>query len=223
MSISTPVRPAALEQHRMFIDGAWVDSSSGATFRSIDPFTGREWAEVPDGTPEDVDRAVAAARRAFDEGPWPRLPGVERARLMRRLAALLEEKGGTLATLEVFDNGKLLREMDGQLRNLPGYYYYFAGAADKIGGDVLTSSKPNFFVYQLLEPLGVVAAVTAWNSPLLLMSYKLAPALAAGCTFVAQAVIPDTGLGPRLRSPRGGSRHPGGRLQRRHRERRVGR
>jgi aldehyde dehydrogenase (NAD+) len=168
----------------MFIDGAWVESAAGTTFRSIDPFTAREWAEVPDGTQEDVDLAVAAARRAFDEGPWPRMPGVERARLLRRLAALIEEKGAALATLEVFDNGKLLREMAGQLQNLPYYYYYHAGAADKIGGDVLASSKPNFFVYQLLEPVGVVAAVTAWNSPLLLMSYKLAPALAAGCTFV---------------------------------------
>jgi aldehyde dehydrogenase (NAD+) len=168
----------------MFINGSWVNAQSGATLRSMDPFTGNDWAEVPNGDASDVERAVAAARHAFDEGPWPRLTGVERARLMRRLATLLEERGEELAAMEVFDNGKLLREMSGQLQNLPGYYHYFAGAADKIGGDVVASSKPNFFVYQLLEPVGVVAAVTAWNSPLLLLSYKLAPALAAGCTFV---------------------------------------
>jgi acyl-CoA reductase-like NAD-dependent aldehyde dehydrogenase len=182
--IATPTRATGIAPYQMFIDGHWVDAADGATFRSMDPYTAQDWAEVPNGGAVDVERAVAAARRAFDDGPWPRLPGVERARLMRRLAELLEERGEELAALEVFDNGKLLREMSGQLKNLPGYYYYFAGAADKIGGDVVASSKPNFFVYQLLEPVGVVAAVTAWNSPLLLLSYKLAPALAAGCTFV---------------------------------------
>jgi acyl-CoA reductase-like NAD-dependent aldehyde dehydrogenase len=178
------VRTSAIVPHQMFINGSWVDAQSGATLRSMDPFTGRDWAEVPNGDASDVERAVSAARHAFDEGPWPRMTGVERARLMRRLATLLEERGEELAAIEVFDNGKLLREMSGQLKNLPGYYHYFAGAADKIGGEVVASAKPNFFVYQLLEPVGVVAAVTAWNSPLLLLSYKLAPALAAGCTFV---------------------------------------
>jgi aldehyde dehydrogenase (NAD+) len=177
-------RPTEVLRHQMFIDGQRTDAISGATFRSTDPFSGADWAEVPLGDEADVNRAVAAARQAFDYGPWPRLPGVERARIMRRLAGLLEENAAELAAAEVFDNGKLMREMLGQLQNLPGYYYYFAGAADKIGGDVVASSKPNFFVYQLLEPVGVVAAITAWNSPLLLLSYKLAPALAAGCTFV---------------------------------------
>jgi aldehyde dehydrogenase (NAD+) len=184
MTVAVPTRSQELARFQMFIDGKRVDAAGGGTFRSVDPFTSQEWAEVPDGTIEDVDRAVAAARAAFDDGPWPRMPGVERARVLRRLATLLEQRGQELAELEVFDNGKLLREMAGQLDILPGYYYYHAGSADKIGGEVVASSKPNFFVYQLLEPVGVVAAVTAWNSPLLLMSYKLAPALAAGCTFV---------------------------------------
>jgi aldehyde dehydrogenase (NAD+) len=103
---------------------------------------------------------------------------------MRRLAGLVDENAEELAVAEVRDNGKLLREMRGQMEALPQYYEYFAGAADKIGGDVIGSSKPNFFVYQLLEPVGVVGAITSWNSPLLIAAYKLAPGLAAGCTFV---------------------------------------
>lgn len=187
MSTTIPTRPTTLSHHQMYIDGHEVDALSGDTFRSIDPYTGQEWAEVPDGSIDDVERAVSAARRAFDEGPWPRMTGVERAGALRRLAGLLEERGEELAELEVFDNGKLLREMSGQVANLPGYYYYQAGAADKVGGNVITSAKSNFFVYQLHEPVGVVAAITAWNSPLLLLSYKLAPALAAGCTFILKA------------------------------------
>jgi aldehyde dehydrogenase (NAD+) len=173
-----------LRRYDMYIGGRWLQAESGATIMSLDPYTGENWAEVPDAGPSDVDLAVDAARRAFDEGEWPKLSGSERARLMRRLAGLLEERGAELAELEVRDNGKLLREMAAQMRDLPGFYYYFAGAADKFGGDVLATSKTNFFAYQLLEPVGVAAAITAWNSPLLLMTNKLAPALAAGCTFI---------------------------------------
>ncbi len=169
---------------RMFIGGQSTEAISGRTFDSIDPYTGEAWAQVPEADAADVDRAVAAARTAFDEGPWPRMPGVERARVMRRLARLLEEHAEELGVIEVRDNGKLLREMAGQAALLPEFYDYFAGAADKIGGEVLDSSKTNFFVYQLLEPVGVVGAITPWNSPLLLTAFKLAPALAAGCSFV---------------------------------------
>ena len=169
---------------RMFIGGEWVEALSGRTFDSVDPYTGQVWAQVPEAGPADVDRAVSAARAAFDEGPWPRLPGVERARVMRRLAGLIAEHADELAVIEVRDNGKLLREMAGQAALLPEFFDYFAGAADKIGGEVLDSAKTNFFVYQLYEPVGVVGAITPWNSPLLLTAFKLAPALAAGCSFV---------------------------------------
>jgi len=175
-SLSSPLR--------VFIGGQSTEAISGRTFDSIDPYTGQAWAQVPEADAADVDRAVAAARTAFDEGPWPRMPGVERARVMRRLARLLEEHAEELGVIEVRDNGKLLREMAGQAALLPEFYDYFAGAADKIGGEVLDSSKTNFFVYQLLEPVGVVGAITPWNSPLLLTAFKLAPALAAGCSFV---------------------------------------
>ena len=210
---------------RMFIGGQPVEALSGRTFDSIDPYTGQAWAQVPEAGAADVDRAVAAARAAFDEGPWPRLAGVERARVIRRLARLLEEHAEELGVIEVRDNGKLLREMAGQAALLPEFYDYFAGAADKIGGEVLDSAKTNFFVYQLFEPIGVVGAVTPWNSPLLLTAFKLAPALAAGCSFVhkpsehtsvsalrfaeivAEAGVPDgvynvvTGDGPNVGEP----------------------
>ncbi len=172
------------EALRMFIGGEWRTTASGKTFPSIDPFTGKSWAEVPAAGAEDVDSAVSAAREAFDDGPWPRMPGVQRSAVMRRLARLIEENAEDLALAEVRDNGKLMREMAGQVAGLPGFYDYFAGAADKFAGEIVSQSKPNYFVYQMLEPVGVVGAITAWNSPLMLMSYKLAPALAAGCTFV---------------------------------------
>ena len=173
-------------RYRMLIGGEWVDARSGETFESVDPFTGRVWAEIPNAGPEDVDAAVRAARAAFDDGPWPRLAGTERARLMRRLADLIAERAEEIAVVETTDNGKLIREMEGQLRGLADYYHWFAGAADKIHGETIPADRTNFLIYTLKEPVGVVAAITPWNSPVLLMSWKLAPALAAGCTFVVK-------------------------------------
>jgi acyl-CoA reductase-like NAD-dependent aldehyde dehydrogenase len=181
-------RPRAEErrEYEMLIGGEWVGARSGKTFESINPYTGRGWATAPEAGEEDVDRAVRAAREAFDEGPWGKMTGSERARLMRRLAELIAENAESLAVVESTDNGKLLREMGGQLGSLPEWYYYFAGAADKIQGDTIPSHNPDFFVYTRREPIGVVGAIVPWNSPLLLLTWKLAPALAAGCTFVAK-------------------------------------
>jgi aldehyde dehydrogenase (NAD+) len=176
----------ALASYQMFIGGKWVDASSGETFESVNPYTGAAWATVPRASHADVDAAVRAARQAFDEGPWGRLTGAERARLMRRLAAVIEEGADDLARVEVRDNGKLIREMQGQIRSLPEYFHYFAGAADKIHGDTIPPDRSNFLIYSVREPLGVVGAITPWNSPVLLMTWKLAPALAAGCTFVVK-------------------------------------
>jgi acyl-CoA reductase-like NAD-dependent aldehyde dehydrogenase len=173
-------------EYEMLIGGEWTGARSGKSFESINPYTGRAWATAPEADEEDVDRAVRAAREAFDEGPWGRMTGTERARLMRRLAELLAENAESLAVVESTDNGKLLREIGGQLRALPEWYYYFAGAADKIQGDTIPSHNPDFFVYTRREPIGVVGAIVPWNSPLLLLTWKLAPALAAGCTFVAK-------------------------------------
>src|SRR5690242_15515876 len=152
------------------------------TYGTVDPYTGEVWAEVPEATREDVDAAVAAARAALD-GPWGAMTGTERARLMRRLAAILERDAADLAAVESRDNGKLLREMAGQTAYLPEWLYYFAGLADKIEGRVIPTDKPGYLVYTRREPVGVVAAIVPWNSPLLLLMWKLAPALAAGCTL----------------------------------------
>jgi aldehyde dehydrogenase (NAD+) len=176
---------AQLEQFRMVIGGKAVEAISGRTFESQNPYTGEPWARVPDGGPEDIDAAVAAARAALD-GEWGAMTGFARAALMHRLGDLVTENAERLARLEVNDSGKLYREMIGQLNGLGSWYHYFAGLADKIEGRQIPSPNPNYLVYTRREPVGVVAAITPWNSPLLLLTFKLAPALAAGCTMVVK-------------------------------------
>jgi (Z)-2-((N-methylformamido)methylene)-5-hydroxybutyrolactone dehydrogenase len=183
--IETP-KSDEVREYKMLVGGEWIDARSGKTFESTNPYTGRVWATAPEADEEDVDAAVKAAREAFDEGPWSKMTGTERARLIRRLAELLAENADDIAEVESTDNGKLLREMSGQLGALSEWYYYFAGAADKIQGETIPSDKPNFFVYTRREPIGVVGAIIPWNSPLLLLTFKLAPALAAGCTIVVK-------------------------------------
>lgn len=183
--IETP-KSDEVREYKMLVGGEWIEARSGKTFESTNPYTGRVWATAPEAANEDVDAAVRAAREAFDTGPWGRMTGTERSRLLRRLADLIAENAEDIAVVESTDNGKLLREMSGQLKALPEWYYYFAGAADKIQGETIPSDKPNFFVYTRREPIGVVGAITPWNSPLLLLTFKLAPALAAGCTFVVK-------------------------------------
>lgn len=180
---TAPGTEADLRTFSMYIGGKFVDGASGATFESENPYLGRPWLRVPDATIEDVDRAVASARAAFD-GEWGATTGFTRARLLRRLGDLIAENAEQLAHLEVQDSGKLYREMLGQLQYLPEFYYYYAGLADKLEGRSIPSDKPNYFVYTRREPVGVVAAITPWNSPLLLLTMKLAVGLAAGCTFV---------------------------------------
>ena len=183
----------------MFIDGRWTEANSGEWIQSINPYTAERWAEVPAGGAGDVQLAVAAARRAFDDGPWPRMSGAERGRIMRRFAALLADRADGLAAEEVHDNGKPFRETSATVRSLADWYYFFAGAADKVGGRVIGSAKSSYHVYTLQEPVGVVAAITPWNAPLFLLTFKLAPALAAGCTFVlkpaSETPVSALGLG----------------------------
>jgi acyl-CoA reductase-like NAD-dependent aldehyde dehydrogenase len=176
---------APLTRYRNYVGGTFVDAADGRTFGSLDPYANAPWAEIPEGTVEDVDHAVAAARSAFD-GEWGQATGFQRAALMRRLADLVTENAEKLARVEVRDNGKLYREMIGQLQGLPQWFHYFAGHADKIEGRVIPTDKSNYLLYTRREPVGVVGAITPWNSPLLLMTWKLAPALAAGCTFVVK-------------------------------------
>lgn len=173
-----------LAKYRMFIGGEWVDAAGGQWFESFNPFTGKPWALVARGGAADVDRAVEAAHKALTTGEWPKLTATQRGALLRKLGDLVTREGERLAAVEVRDNGKLLAEMGGQLRYLPQWFYYYGGLADKIEGAVLPSDKPNHFNFTRHEPVGVVAAITPWNSPLLLASWKIAPALAAGCTMV---------------------------------------
>lgn len=168
----------------MFIGGDWVPAASGGTFDSVDPFTGEVWAKVPLATAEDVDRAVRAARVAFPG--WRDTFGKDRGRLMRRLADLIDAHAEELGAVETRDNGKLIREMLGQVRSLPDYYLYWAGWADKITGSVVPLDKPALFHYVLRGPVGVFGAITPFNSPLLLLTWKLAPALATGNVMVVK-------------------------------------
>ncbi|MCB9079120.1 MAG: aldehyde dehydrogenase [Anaerolineaceae bacterium] len=174
-----------VKQYRMYIEGEWVEANSGETFTSTNPYTGQVWAEFPAADEADVDHAVRAARNAF-ENVWGQMLPSNRARIMRQIATTIAEHAEYLAQIETQDNGKLIREMAGQTKYLVDYYHYFAGAADKIHGEVIPTEKPTMFNYTLREPVGVVGAIVPWNSPLLLLSWKLAPALAAGCTMVVK-------------------------------------
>jgi len=172
--------------YRLYINGEFTDGQGSAVLSTMAPFTGKTWATVPDATDQDVDAAIAAARRAFDQGPWPRLTPQQRAGYLRKLAELVARDAEKFAKLESTDNGKLYREMVGQWRYLPEWLHYYAGLAVSDIGAVLPSDKPNFTAVTRREPVGVVVAITPWNSPGLLMLWKLAPALAAGCTFIVK-------------------------------------
>jgi (Z)-2-((N-methylformamido)methylene)-5-hydroxybutyrolactone dehydrogenase len=168
----------------MYIDGRFVDAAGGALFESHNPYLGEPWALIPLGAAEDVDRAVRAAHRAFTSGEWPRLTASQRGTLLRRLGDLVTQHARELAEIEVRDNGKLFAEMSAQTAYMAQWYHYYGGLADKIEGAVIPTDKADVFNFTRYEPLGVVAAIVPWNSPLLLTAWKLAPALAAGNTVV---------------------------------------
>ncbi|MEU6114261.1 aldehyde dehydrogenase [Streptomyces sp. NPDC047117] len=167
-----------------FIGGTWVEPASGEYFESTNPATRQVLYRAARGNAADMDRAVAAANAAFEDPRWRDLSQTRRGHLLRRLGDLIAENAEDLARMESQDNGKLLREMRGQLATLPEYYHYYAGLADKIHGDFIPTSDRQVLNYTAREPLGVVGAITPWNSPLTLTSSKLAPALCAGNTVV---------------------------------------
>jgi aldehyde dehydrogenase (NAD+) len=173
-----------MKRYQMLIGGEWVDAEGGEVFESENPFQGGPWALLPKATPADVDRVVEAAFAAFRAPGWRRMNASARGALLRRLADLVTREADRLAEIETRDNGKLITEMRAQLRYLPQWFHYFGGLADKVEGRVIPIDKPGVFNFTREEPLGVVAAITPWNSPLLLAAWKLAPALAAGNTAV---------------------------------------
>ncbi|MBE2276049.1 MAG: aldehyde dehydrogenase [Rhodobacteraceae bacterium] len=171
---------------RMFIDGKGCAARSGKSYLSYDPCTGAPWASFPDAAEADVDDAVGAARGALGRADWGGLTASQRGLLLFRIADVIERHRDELARLETRENGKLLREMTAQMAAVPGWLRYFGGLADKIEGRVIPPGRANLLTYTLREPLGVIGAVTPWNSPILLAVYTIAPALAAGNTVVVK-------------------------------------
>ncbi len=178
---------AELKHFRMLIDGQWVDAEDGKTFESVNPATGVAWAEIPEASEADVNRAVEAAHRAFTDGPWSKATPSERGRYLRKLAELLADRSEDLGRTETIDTGKMLKETRWQAKYIAEFFHYNAGLADKIHGDTMPIDKPDLWVFTTREPLGVVAAVVPWNSQLFLVAVKIGPALAAGNTVVLKA------------------------------------
>ena len=175
---------------QMLINGQWVEALSGKTFQTLDPATGSVITEISEGDAADIDRAVKAARAAYEDSPWATMTPSARERLLHRVADLIEENADELAELEALDNGKnkaIARAVDIQVAIET--FRYMAGWPSKITGDVLPLSVPfapdqKFFGYTLREPVGVVGQIIPWNFPLLMCAWKMAPALASGCTIV---------------------------------------
>src|SRR5215470_13394228 len=175
--VGTPVR-------KMLIDGKWVAAASGKTFETVNPATGEVLARVAEGDQEDIDRAVKAARRAFDDGKWAAMRPAERQGLLLKIAELIERHGKELAQLETLDNGKSLNES--QNVDIPAAaetFRYYAGWVTKTYGETIPSD-PAFFNFTLREPVGVCGQIIPWNFPLLMAAWKLGPGLACGNTLV---------------------------------------
>jgi acyl-CoA reductase-like NAD-dependent aldehyde dehydrogenase len=184
-ALSAPAREFISQTHRLLIGDERVEAADGRTFATLDPATGREIAEVAQGGSQDVERAVAAAADAFANGPWASLPASGRERLMLDLAAAIEDRAEEFAQIESLDNGKpvgLAQYVD--VAGTVAHLRYFAGWPTKIEGNVLPVSAPNMHCYTRREPVGVCGQIVPWNFPLLMAAWKIAPALAAGCTIV---------------------------------------
>ena len=180
-----PKEPSiAVGPTKLFINNQWVNSHSGKTFPTINPATGEEICQVAEADATDVDQAVKAARNAFENGPWPKMSAADRGRLLYKLADLIEEHADELAMLEALDNGKpyhVARAAD--LGLTIATYRYYAGWADKVQGKTVPVAG-NYFTYTRHEPVGVVGQIIPWNFPILMQTWKLAPALATGNTVV---------------------------------------
>jgi acyl-CoA reductase-like NAD-dependent aldehyde dehydrogenase len=170
---------------RMLLKGQWVESASGKTFEVFNPASGKVLARVAEGEREDINRAVAAARKAFEKGAWPRMTSSQRGRLLWKLADLIEQNSEELALLETLDNGKPIRYSRSiDVPQAADHFRYFAGWASKLEGNTIPVSIPNMFTYTVREPLGVVGQIIPWNFPLQMAAWKLAPALACGNTVI---------------------------------------
>ncbi|MGJ7038854.1 betaine-aldehyde dehydrogenase [Shinella sp. BE166] len=221
-------------REQLFIDSKWVSPAKGGTFPVIDPATEEVVHHAPAGTAADIDAAVQAARRAFDEGPWPKMSGKERAAVLRRISEIILARKHELARLEVIDNGKPMPEAVWDMEDTAGCFSFYAGLAEELDDnpeETIALAEPRFSSKVVREPIGVSGAIIPWNYPLLMASWKVAPALAAGCTLVLKpseltpltalelgAIVTEaglpagvlnivTGLGPEAGQPL--SEHPG--------------
>jgi len=174
-----------MRHFQQYIDGCFEDGT--ASFPSIDPATGEQWATMPEARADDVDRAVEAAHRALYSGAWPAMTPTARGKLLMKLSELVASNAQSLAEVETRDTGKIIRETAAQIAYVADYYAYYAGLADKIEGAHLPIDKADMEVWIRREPVGVVAAIVPWNSQLFLTAVKLGPALAAGCSVVLKA------------------------------------
>ena len=168
---------------KMWIDNAWVDASDGGTREVINPADGSVIARVPEATAADVARAIAAARRAFDEGPWPRMAARDRGTLLFRVAEAIRARAAELAETDTRNMGKPIVEAEFDVSDAAHCFEYYGGLASKIHGETL-EVPDNALSMVVREPVGVVGQIIPWNYPLLMAAWKLAPALAAGCTAV---------------------------------------
>lgn len=171
---------------KLYIDGQWVNAAQGQTLPVVNPATEEVFHHIPAATEADAEAAVQAARTAFDQGPWPRMRGAERAKVLRAMAAGIRARLPELARLEVMDNGKPLPEAEWDLADAAGCFDYYAGLAEELDGEVehIALADGRFTSKAVREPLGVAVAIVPWNYPLLMASWKVAPALAAGCTMI---------------------------------------
>ena len=172
-----------MKTHRLYINGEFVEPASSASLEVIDPATGEILARVPDAGREDVDRAVRAARRAFDQGPWKETTAQERGRMLFRLADVVRARADELAELETRNSGKPIVESEFDIADVATCFEYYGGLATKIHGDVLPVPD-NAMSLALREPIGVAGLIVPWNYPLMMAAWKLAPAICAGCTTV---------------------------------------
>jgi acyl-CoA reductase-like NAD-dependent aldehyde dehydrogenase len=172
---------------QLYIDGSFCEGSGGAVMHSQNPADGKKWASFACTNKQDVERAVAAAKRALDNPEWRDMTQTARGKLLFKLADLIEQNAGCLGELETQDSGKLLAETATQTKYVADYYRYYAGLADKVEGAVLPIDKPDMHVFTKRMPIGVVAAVVPWNAQMFLSATKLGPALAAGCSVILKA------------------------------------
>jgi acyl-CoA reductase-like NAD-dependent aldehyde dehydrogenase len=175
-----------METYPHWIDGAAHAGAADRWIESQDPYQGKNWARVARGTAVEAGLAVSAAKQAMTCGPWAQMSATQRGAVLWKIGDLILENLDRLAQIEVRDNGKIFAEMKGQLKFTADIWHYYAGLADKLQGAVIPIEKPDTLALTFREPVGVVVAITAWNSPLSFLAVKCAPALAAGCAVVVK-------------------------------------